>query len=368
MAVPGLSDPRGLLCALFDTAVAAVRPAADMFSSLPPSPPGRTIVLGAGKAAAAMAAMVEHHYTSAVEGLVIVPDGYGMATRCIEVVEAAHPLPDDRGMTAAKRILEMAYRAGPEDLVLCLISGGASSLLTLPAPGVTLDDKRAVTAALLKSGAAIEEVNCVRKHLSAVKGGRLAAAAAPASVFNLIISDVVGDDPAVIASGPTLPDPSTCLEALAVLDKYRIPIPESIRMALKAGRLETPKNIATSISTRIVARPLDALAAAAAYAVRQGLGVWNLGDRCAGAARDGATDQAALVRDILAGRGPVAPPCVVLSGGEFVVTVQGNGRGGPNTEFALALAAELDGLAGIWALAADTDGKDGAAGAAGAIT
>jgi hydroxypyruvate reductase len=362
-------DPLAFLKSLYDAAVASVQPDVCLAPHLPSPPTGRLIVVGAGKAAAAMAAVVEECYPHRLEGLVIVPDGYSVKTENprIAVIEASHPVPDVRGEAAAAKILSLAQSAGPGDMVLALISGGASALMTLPVPGVTLDDKRAITTALLRSGADIAEINCVRKHLSAIKGGHLAAAAAPAPVFNLIISDVIGDDPAVIASGPCVPDPTTCADALAVLDKYDVTVPFAIRTALKVGDFETPKENDGDVTTRIVARPSDALAAAATAARREGLTVLNLGDHLDGDARVGAAAQAALVRAVQGGAGPVQTPCVILSGGEYVVTVKGAGRGGPNTEFALALAVELEGSATVWGLAADTDGRDGAAGAAGAL-
>ncbi len=363
-----VNDPPVFLKRLFAAAVAAVQPGPALSAQFPAPPRrGRLIVIGAGKAAAAMALAAERHYASEIEGLVIVPEGYALPCARIEIVEAAHPVPDARGMAAALRILHLAETASVDDLVLCLLSGGASALMGLPAPGVTLVDKRAITTALLRSGAAIGEINCVRKHLSAVKGGRLAAAAAPARIVSLIVSDVVGDDPAVIASGPTVPDPTTCGDAIAVLDKYKVSIPPAVHTALANGLLETPKQCSGDVSAVIVARPSDALAAAAAVARGQGLDVLHLGDACEGEARAGAASQAQLVRAIREGRHATRPPCVILSGGEYTVTVAGEGRGGPNTEFALALALDLAGLCNVWALAADTDGRDGAAGAAGAV-
>jgi glycerate 2-kinase len=364
---PVTHDPRGFLQSLFNAAIAAVQPAVCLPPHIPPVSSGRAIVVGAGKAAAAMAAALEQRWSGALEGLVITADGYGVPCRRIEIIEAAHPLPDERGTTAAERILRLVDSAGAGDLVLCLLSGGASALMTLPAPGVTLADKRAVTAALLTRGAAIGDVNCVRKHLSAIKGGRLAAIAAPAKVVTLIVSDVVGDDPAVIASGPTVPDPTTCIDALAVLTKYNITMPPQILAALASGALETPKRLTAKTDTHIIARPLDALEAAAAFARQQGIAVLNLGDSWQGGARDAAARQADMIRAIVAGGGAVCPPCVVLSGGELVVAVTGHGCGGPSTEFVLSLAAALDGLENVWALAADTDGADGSAGAAGAF-
>lgn len=359
---PGLTwrrDPRAFLEQLFAVAVAAVQPAHRIGPYLPPPPPGRLVVVGAGKAAAAMAQAVEQHYERAPEGLVIVPEGYGAPVRCIEVVEASHPVPDQRGEAAAQRILDLVRAAGPGDLVLALLSGGASALMALPAPGVSLADKRSITKTLLRAGASIAEINCVRKHLSAIKGGRLAAASR-APIISLIVSDVVGDDPAVIASGPTVPDPTTCADARGVLARYGADVPDHIGALLARGALETPKALPTTGAVHVIAHPADAFGAAAGHARAQGLAVVDLGDRCEGEARLAAEAQAAHARAAKA-------PCVILSGGEFVVTVNGAGRGGPNTEFALALAIALGGAEGVWALAADTDGVDGAARAAGAL-
>lgn len=359
-------DARAVLNGLFQTAVAAAQAGQVIGRHMPPQPKGRFIVLGAGKAAGAMAEAVERCHAGPLEGLVIVPDGYRRPCNFIKVAEAFHPVPDARGLAATRALLALAESAGPDDLVLCLISGGASALMVAPAPGIELAEKRKLTQALLKSGADIAEMNCVRKHLSAVKGGRLAAAAAPARVHTLVISDVVGDDPTVIASGPTVPDPTTCAEARAVLARYRIPVPDHIMDGLTSGAFETPKHLPAA-PVEIIARPRDSLAAAAARARGLGLAVHDLGDARVGEARDEARRQADLARAILAGRGPVKPPCVVLSGGELTVTVRGEGKGGPNTEFALAFARETEDLAHVWLLAADTDGADGAAGAAGAL-
>lgn len=360
------ADPAVFLNGLFSAAISAVLPGPSFVAALPKAPRGRTIVLGAGKASGAMAMAVEEHWLGGLEGLVIVPDGYGRPCRSIEVVEAAHPVPDVRGVTATQRIMNLARDAGPDDLVLCLISGGASSLMAAPAPGIELAEKRLITQALLRSGAAIDEINCVRKHLSAIKGGRLAGLAAPAPVVTLIVSDVVGDDPAVIASGPTVADPTTCVDAAAVLRRYDITVPAHIAASLAWGELETPKQLPGG-DVRIVARPRDALAAAAAHAAAHGFAVHDLGDSRTGEARDEARAQASLVGTILAGRGPVKPPCVILSGGELVVTIRGKGRGGPNTEFALALAAACEDIDNVCLLSVDTDGHDGASGAAGAL-
>ena len=356
--------PRALLRALFDTAVAAVDPARCVPPALPEPPAGCTVVVGAGKAAAAMARAVEEHWAGPLSGLVVTRYGHAVTTRVIEVIEAAHPVPDDAGRAAAGRILDAVRDLGADDLVLCLISGGGSALLTLPAEDVGLADKRALNRQLLRAGATIGEINCVRKHLSAIKGGRLAAAAAPARVVALAISDVPGDDPSIIASGPTVADPSTFSDALAVLDKYGIETP--LRGFLEAADDETPKPGDPRLAcaeTRLIARPLDALDAAIAAAEAAGYTPQVLGDSLEGEARDAAAAHAELVRQaVAAGR-----PAAIISGGEFTVTIKGAGRGGPNAEYALALAIALDGLAGVDAIACDTDGIDGSEDNAGAM-
>jgi hydroxypyruvate reductase len=356
-----MPSPEAILRGLFDAAVAAVAPARVVPPHLPPPPKGRTIVLGAGKAAAAMARAVEESWAGALEGFVVTATGHGVPCTRIAVVEAAHPMPDADGMAAARRALDLVLGLGPDDLVLALISGGGSALLPLPAPGLTLADKRAVTAALLRSGATIAEINTVRKHLSAIKGGRLAAAAAPARVVTLVISDVPGDHPATVASGPTLPDPSTFAEARAVLDKYRVDVPDAVRRHLAAAADETPKRLDNAEAV-VIARAADALAAAAAHARTLGIEPTGLGDALEGEALALGMAHAKLARE---GRGP----CVLLSGGETGVTIAKGaaGRGGRNTEYLLGLGLALAGAKGIFALAADTDGIDGEAGAAGAI-
>ncbi|MDX2143581.1 MAG: glycerate kinase [Rhodospirillaceae bacterium] len=364
-------EPRQVLRQLFDAAVTAARPhtvvPVHLPAHFPVGPKGRLIVLGAGKAAAAMAQAVEAHWDAPLSGLVVTRDGYGVPTRAIDVVEAAHPIPDARGVAAAQRVLDLARSATADDLVLCLLSGGASALLALPAPGLSLDEKRRITSHLLQRGAAIAEINCVRKHLSAIKGGRLAQACAPAEVISLIISDVVGDDPAVIASGPTTPDSSTCADALAVLTRYGVEISAAVRDNLATGRWETPKRLDGRVTNRIIARPRDSLAAAAKVARDLGLACVNLGDGFEGTAAEIAKAHAEHARAIVHGRSAFKPPCVLLSGGEAVVTVTGRGVGGPNTEFALALALELRGAPGIHAIACDTDGTDGNGDHAGAV-
>jgi glycerate 2-kinase len=363
-------EPRTFLRGLLDAAIAAAQPDAILAPHLPPSPPGRTIVLGAGKAAAAMARAVERQMQGPIEGLVVTRYGHAVPCARVEVVEAAHPVPDAAGRAAARRIVEYALRAREGDLVLCLISGGASALLALPADGLSLEDKQAVNRALLASGADITQMNVVRKHLSRVKGGRLAAAAHPASVVSLLISDVPGDDPAVIGSGPTVPDPSTFGEARAILQQYGIDPPERVRAHLAAARDETPKPGDPRLAgarTIIVARPQASLEAAAARAREAGITPVILGDALEGEAREVAKVLSGIALQVRRHGQPAPAPCVLLSGGETTVTVRGSGRGGRNAELLLALAVHLNGAAGISALAADTDGIDGSEDNAGAI-
>ena len=384
---------RELLLDLFGAAVAAADPALLLPGRLPQPPAGRTLVVGAGKAAAAMARAVEREWDGPLEGLVVTRYGHAVPCERIEVVEAAHPVPDAAGRAAAGRILELARGLTADDLLICLISGGGSALLALPADGVSLEDKRAVNAALLRSGAAIDEMNCVRKHLSAVKGGRLAAAAHPARVVTYLISDVPGDDPSVVASGPTVPDPTTFADALAVLERYGINEPPAAIDHLRAGAAETPKPGDPAFGRDEVvtlATAADALEAAAACARAAGVDPLVLGDDLEGEARDLGGLHAALalgcahggeraliaLREAAARGGAHLPgsvltppqrPCVLLSGGETTVTVLGDGRGGRNAEYALGLALGLDGHPGISAIAGDTDGIDGTEDNAGAV-
>lgn len=355
---------------MFDAAVEAALPARIVPAHLPTPPEGRTIVLGAGKASAAMARAVEDHWPGPLEGLVVTRYGHAVPCKRIEIVEAAHPVPDAAGRAAAGRILELARGAGPDDLVLCLISGGGSALLALPAEGLTLADKQAVNRALLASGADIAQMNTVRRHLSAIKGGRLAAAAYPAQVVSLLISDVPGDDPAAIASGPTIPDPTTFADARAVLARYGIEAPGAVRHHLAGARDETPKPgdaRLARVSNVIIAAPQRSLAAAAAVARAAGIAPLLLGDALEGEAAEVGKVMAGMARSAAIQGHPLASPCVLLSGGETTVTVKGKGRGGRNVEFLLALTVALDGLPGVWAIAGDTDGIDGAGEAAGAI-
>jgi hydroxypyruvate reductase len=360
-----------LLRAMFDAAVAAALPLRIVPPHLPAPPKkGRTIVLGAGKASAAMAKAVEEHWPGSLEGLVVTRYGHAVPCRRIEIVEAAHPVPDEAGRAAAERILDLAGGAGPDDLVLCLISGGGSSLLALPAKGLTLADKQAVNKALLASGADIAQMNTVRRHLSAVKGGRLAAAAYPAKVVSLLISDVPGDNPAAIASGPTIPDRTSFADARAVLECFRIVPPAAVRRHLDAARDETPKPgdpRLAGVDNVMIATPQRSLDAAAAVARAAGITPLLLGDALEGEAAEVGKVMAGIARSAATQGHPLAPPCVLLSGGETTVTVKGTGRGGRNVEFLLGLAVALGGLPGVWAVAGDTDGIDGAGEAAGAI-
>jgi hydroxypyruvate reductase len=366
-------EPRAFLRALFDAAIAAARPSACLPPHLPPPPRGRLVVVGCGKAAAEMARVVEEHYAGfdRLTGVVVTRYGHAVLTRRIRVIEAAHPVPDAAGAAGARAILDAVRGLGPDDLVLCLISGGGSALTTLPGGRVTLDDLRVLNRALLESGAPIGEMNAVRKHLSAFSGGRLAAAAHPATVIALAISDAAGDDPSTIASGPTVPDPTTREDAREMLTRRGIDPAPSITARLADPDCETPKpgdpRLAQA-SFQIIASGRGSLDAAAAIAKRAGLAVHDLGDAVEGEAREVARDQAALALAIRAGTGPVRPPCVILSGGETTVTVRAKGgRGGRNSEYLLALALALNGTAGIHVIAGDTDGIDGSEANAGAL-
>lgn len=351
---------------MFRAAVAAADPAVIVARHLPPRPQGRVVVLGAGKAAASMARAVEAAWPGPLEGLVVTRYGHGLPCRSIEVVEASHPTPDAAGEAAAGRMLALAQGLGPQDLGLCLISGGGSALLSLPAPGLTLADKQAVNAALLRSGAPISAMNVVRKHLSAIKGGRLAAAAFPARMLTLVISDVPGDDPAVVASGPTVADPTTFAQARAALARYGVAPPPAVAAHLAAALDETPKpgdpRLARS-EVRVIATARSALEAAAALAQAAGYAPEILGDDLEGEARVLGAEHARLALAAkAAGR-----RCALLSGGETTVVVRGQGRGGRNSEYLLALALALEGAPGVHALAADTDGVDGSEDNAGAL-
>jgi hydroxypyruvate reductase len=361
---------RELLLHLFDAALQAADPYHVLAPHLPPPPKGRTVVIGAGKAAARMAQALEHHWQGPLSGLVVTRYGHAAPLRHVVVVEAGHPLPDEAGHAAAARMLELVQGLTADDLVICLMSGGGSALLTLPAPGITLAHKRAITDALLRSGAPIDQMNCVRKHLSAIKGGRLALACGAARVLTLVVSDVPGDDPATVASGPTLADRSTAAQALQVLEHYGIAIPAEVRAVLQDPAQETPKPGDPRLRGQhaiVIASARDALQAAAQAARAAGYTPMILSDRLEGEARVLATEHAQLVRQVLQQSRPVRRPCVLLSGGETTVTVRGQGRGGRNTEYLLALAIALQGAPEVHAVACDTDGIDGSEDNAGAI-
>lgn len=372
------ADPLGFLRALFDAAVARAMPAAVIAPYLPAPPPGRTVVVGAGKAAGAMAAAVDALWPAhaPLSGRVVtryghVPPEIRRTPGRIDIVEAAHPLPDEASVAAARRIASLVQGLSADDLVLCLFSGGGSALLSLPADGVSLADKRAIHLALLHSGATIAEMNGVRKHLSAIKGGRLAAMCGPARVVTLLISDVPGDAPEVIASGPTVADPSTCAEALTLLRRCAIDIPEAARRGLESGAFETPKPGDLRFAghaVHLIATPQQSLDAAAALARTAGIEVQLLGDAIEGEAREVGRAHAALARRVARDGAPLARPCVILSGGETTVTVRSMaGRGGRASEFLLGCAIALQGEPGVFALAADTDGIDGTEDNAGAL-
>ena len=364
-------DPRKFLNSLFEIAVAKAQPG----QCVPPflsklDLKDRTVVFGAGKASAAMAQAVEQHTSAALEGLVITRYGHAVECQQIEIVEAGHPVPDQQGMRAAASMLETASGLTEKDSVLCLISGGGSSLLSLPAPGLSLEDKQGVTSKLLKCGATIHEINCIRKHLSAIKGGRLAVACSPAPLLTLAISDVPGDDLSVIASGPTVADPSTFEDALKILTKYDISEPKSVLKHLENAVDETPKpgdSLLQNVENHLIATPKQSLRAAAQAVTEAGMTPLILGDSLEGESRDVGKMHSEAALQIQKNGSPVSPPAVILSGGETSVTVKGSGRGGPNTEFMLALLQELRGQDGIWAIACDTDGIDGTEDNAGAF-
>ncbi|WP_273029392.1 glycerate kinase type-2 family protein [Massilia timonae] len=359
-----------LLREMFDAGVASAQPAVRVPRFLPPAPKGRLIVIGAGKASAAMARAVEDNWDGPLEGVVVTRYGHAVPCRRIEIIEAGHPVPDANGQVAAQRMLQRVSGLSADDVVLCLFSGGGSALLPLPLNGVTLEQKQAINRALLASGASISEMNCVRRHLSAIKGGRLAAACHPARVVNLIMSDVPADSFSDVASGPTVPDPSTCADALAVLRRYGIEVPAPVMDMLETGRAESMKPgdpRLARIESHLIATPLLSLEAAAEVGRAAGVDVHVLGDAVEGEAREVGKVMAALARHVN-GRGqPFKPPCILLSGGETTVTVRGEGRGGRNVEFLLSLGIALNGEPNIVALAGDTDGVDGLEEIAGAI-
>jgi glycerate 2-kinase len=363
-------DPDRILRNLFAAALRAADPAGCVPARLPEPPRGRAVVIGAGKASAAMARAVERHWPGTLAGVVVTAAGCEVACEQVEVLVAGHPLPVAASARAAERLLQAVSGLCDDDLVIFLVSGGGSALLSLPAPGITLADKQAVTRALLRSGAPIQAINCVRRHLSGVKGGRLGAACAPARVVTLAISDVPGDRPFDIASGPTVADPTTCREALGVLDHYEIDVPRAVRAGLESGAWESVKPGDARLDRtefRLVATPREALEAAGREARHHGLEPVILSDRLEGEAREVGVRMAELARQVAGGRGPVRAPCVLLSGGETTVTVKGPGRGGRNVEFLLAFGASLGLSDNVFALACDTDGVDGTDPIAGAV-
>jgi hydroxypyruvate reductase len=363
-------DVDRLLQDMFDAAIATAQPALRVPDFLPEAPRGRTIVVGAGKASAAMARAVEDHWTGRLEGLVVTRYGYAVPCEHIEIVEAAHPVPDENGLAAATRMLELVSDLTADDLVICLISGGGSALLPLPAEGLTLQDKQEINQALLASGATISEMNCVRRHLSAIKGGRLAAACHPARVVNLIISDVPADAASDIASGPTVPDTTTCADALAVLRRYEICASPAAIALLENGSTETLKPDdphLPCIKTHLIATPQLALEAAASQSRAAGIDVHILSDAIEGEARDVGAVMAGIARQVSRRGQPFQAPCILLSGGETTVTIRGDGRGGRNVEFLLSLGVALNGEPGVFAIAGDTDGVDGQEEIAGAL-
>jgi len=377
------SEPHRFLEYLYRAAVRRALPLHNMAAFLPTAPKGRTLVLGAGKAGGSMAQALEALWPAdaRLEGLIVTryrhtpPRPEGVKQR-IEIAEAAHPVPDAAGLAAAQRMLAMAHGLTPDDLVLCLISGGGSALLTLPAEGLSLQDKQRISRALLDCGATIGEMNCVRKHLSRIKGGRLAAACAPARVVTLAISDVPGDDPSVIASGPTVPDATSCADAIAILQRYGIEVPGTIMSLLEQGALETPKPgdaLFAGHEVHLIATPQQSLQAAAEAARAAGLEAHILSDEMEGESREVGKVHAALARAVARRDQPFGKPCVILSGGETTVTIRKlaagvpRGRGGRAGEFCLGLAQALQGQPGVWALAADTDGIDGVEDNAGAF-
>ncbi len=356
-----MADERHFLKSLFDKAVAATQAENVIPGKLPPLPKGKTVVIGAGKAAAAMARAVEHNWSGGLSGLVITPHGHSVACAQIEVIEAAHPIPDAAGFDAAKCILAIVADLSADDLVLCLLSGGGSALLPMPAEGISFQDKQLITGELLKCGASIAEINCVRRHLSAIKGGRLAAACSPAHIVTLAISDVPGNDVSAIASGPTVPDATTSQMALDVCHRYELIVPHNVDRHLRNPASETPKpgdRVFDNTRFAMLATSDTAMNAAAEMARALNVKPLMLGD-LEGDASDLARSHAALALRIANGTGPVQPPCVLISGGETTVQVRGSGRGGRNTEYALALALALDAHPGIYAIACDTDGIDG---------
>ena len=361
---------RRLLRRMFDVAVAESQPARCVPPNLPAPPKGRVVVIGAGKASAAMARAVEDHWPGPLSGLVVTCHGYAVPCLRIEIVEAAHPVPDEAGLTAAARMRDLVSALDKDDMVLALMSGGGSALLASPLEGLSLEDEQAVSRQLLGSGATIGEMNCVRRHLSAIKGGRLAAASQPAKVVTLLISDVPGDHPWDVASGPTVGDPTTCADALAIVRRNGIELPRHVRAALESGLAETVKPGDPRLRSNeilVIATSQMALEAAANVADAAGVRPFILGDSIEGEAREVGKVMAGIARQAALRGQPFAPPCVLISGGETTVTVRGGGRGGRNVEYLLSLGISLDGLPGVCAIACDTDGVDGQEEIAGAF-
>ncbi|MCA3562299.1 MAG: glycerate kinase [Aestuariivirga sp.] len=361
-----MTDDRTILRSLFDAAVEAANPVKAVVRNLPPKPEGRTAVIAAGKAAVPMAKAVEDNWDGPLEGLVIAPHGYGHDLKRLRLVHGSHPVPDKTSLAAAEQALALAATLGPDDLLIALISGGASALMSKPVPGISIEEKFGLVKAVLRCGANIAELNCVRKQVSAVKGGRLARAAGKAAIWTLALSDVPGDDPSIIGSGPTVPDPTRKRDALAILARYGVPVPQSVEAWLKAPD-EDRSILSGHTETRVIVSPHESFRAVRAKSEGQGLNVLYLGDRIEGEAREVAKVHAAIALEIAGRDAPAKKPCLLLSGGETGVTVRGKGRGGRNVEFLLALAIALGGGTRITALAADTDGIDGMEQIAGAV-
>ncbi len=365
-----IADPKAFLEALFHTAVAAADPAKVLAANLPEKPKGRTVVIGAGKGAAQMAQAFERLWDGPLSGAIVTRYGYGAPCKRIEVLEAAHPLPDENGLAASRRLLKEVSDLTEGDLVVALICGGGSALLPLPAGDLTLDDEIAVNRALLSSGAPISAMNAIRKHVSGIKGGRLAAAAWPAKVVSLVVSDIPGDDPALVASGPTIPDRSTREDALRLIERYRLDLPEKVMAFIRCEASAAPNPSDTKFrrnDIRLVASAAVSLEAAAEQARAAGIEAVILSDAMEGEAREVGRVHAAIAREVAARNRPFRKPILILSGGETTVTIRGKGKGGRNTEFLLSLALGIDGAEGISALAADTDGIDGSEDNAGAF-
>ena len=361
-----MSEDREILRRLFDTAVEAANPVKAVVRNLPQKPGGRTVVIAVGKAAIPMAKAVEDNWDGPLEGLVIAPHGYSHDLKRLRLVHGSHPVPDKTSLAAAEQALALASTLGPDDLLIALISGGASALMSKPVPGISIEEKFGLVKAVLKCGANIGELNCVRKQVSAVKGGRLARAAGMAAIWTLALSDVPGDDPAIIGSGPTVPDPTLKKDALAILRRYGVPVPSAVMHWLESAD-DDRAILSPQVETRVIVSPHESFRLVRAKAEALGLNVLYLGDRIEGEAREVAKVHAAIALEIADRDAPVNKPCLLLSGGETGVTVKGMGRGGRNVEFLLALAIALGGTKRITALAADTDGIDGMEQIAGAV-